>query len=232
MKWIAHGCLGVPRQNAKPFEKKHRVYTIPPRIYTSYTQFHPCYQDIWAFAVDAPHLSPKVWSPGVDRSIGNSYLRAHACLHASFHRKVPLEMLPPVGQGCWDEIYSSTSEPEPTAATSLTPIRECIYGWLVAHFCTPDSFLLWLCAGGQEAGMAPTFTYTFSYLLQLFWCLSSNDFHGPANILEHVWQWSTCIFDGSHRTTVTSKRRGSRSRSKQSELRKQLETAAEQHCVW
>ena len=114
---------------------------IDPRIYTSYTLFHPCYQDIWAFAVDAPHISPKVWSSGVDRSIGNSYLHAHACLHASFHRKVPLEMLPPVGQGCWDEIYSSTSEPEPTAATSLTLIRECIYGcgWLVAHFCTPDS---------------------------------------------------------------------------------------------
>jgi len=94
-------------------------------------------------------------------------------------------MLPPVGQGCWDEIYSSTSEPEPTAATSLTLIRECIYGcgWLDAHFCTPDSlFFLWLCAGGQEAGMAPTFTYTFSYLLQLFWCLSSNDFQGPANM--------------------------------------------------
>jgi len=209
---------------------------IDPRIYTSYTLFHPCYQDIWAFAVDAPHISPKVWSSGVDRSIGNSYLHAHACLHASFHRKVPLEMLPPVGQGCWDEIYSSTSEPEPTAATSLTLIRECIYGcgWLVAHFCTPDSlffFSLVVCRRSRSWNGTHVHVHLFIFASALL--VSVFQWLPRAGQHEHAaWQWSTCIFDGSHRATVTGKRRGSRSSSKQSELRKQLVTAAEQDCVW
>lgn len=141
-------------------------------------------------------------------------------------------MLPPVGQGCWDEIYSSTSQSQRLRQVWLSSeINACIYmvGWLPIS-ALKALFSFWLCTGGQEAGMAPT--YTFSYLLQLFWHLSSNDFQGRANMNMYGTQWSTCIFDGSHRTTVTSKRRGSRSSSKQSELRKQLETAAEHDCVW
>lgn len=124
-----------------------------------------------------------IWCRSID--IGNNYLRA--CMRVCvFSSKSSIRDAAACWSGMlrWDLfIY----EPEPTAATSLTLIRDqCmhIYGWLVAHFCTQGSFFF-LVVYRRSRSRNGTHVHLFIFASALL--ASVFQWFPRAGQHEHVW---------------------------------------------